>query len=354
MGKEEFKRFSPYFTYYFSRLLDGNDSEGISSLSAMRVSIFKGICEEDFWDESKGYDEIPINQTEILDNASKYWSMYFFRTDNIEELKYQIAVNQLVPQVAFYLFDNIHLADLNGILRHPNRNSKTNEIHSVVLIGYNDRPYTYENGIIEKGFLIFLNSWGEDWGDNGRGYMSHEYFKKHVLDCCVLVSEKNYFSQQTNDVVYRYMVNDREYRLWIGRIVGFESDKSDVITSFLFDDKGEKIGYISAGIRNSKTVEILDFFVWPDYRFNGFGELILGTILDLLIEEKYSLIFGWISNVDLEKDGFYMIAKFFTDKKFEYVNEGSTYNWSKYIFFGKPKKIRRAIKNYDLIEVKKF
>lgn len=47
----------------------------------------------------------------------------------------------------------------------------TNVNHGVVFIGYDD------NMIInnDKGFLIFRNSWGKDWGDNGIGYLSYKY-----------------------------------------------------------------------------------------------------------------------------------------------------------------------------------
>jgi len=39
--------------------------------------------------------------------------------------------------------------------------------HAVCIVGYDDR----------KKLLKFINSWGEDWGAQGYGYLPYDYVK---------------------------------------------------------------------------------------------------------------------------------------------------------------------------------
>ena len=49
--------------------------------------------------------------------------------------------------------------------------------HAITAIGWDDNlTHTYPNGETEKGFIIILNSWGEDWGDKGIGYIPYSLF----------------------------------------------------------------------------------------------------------------------------------------------------------------------------------
>jgi hypothetical protein len=52
--------------------------------------------------------------------------------------------------------------------------------HAVLFVGYDDNmEKTYEDGSKEKGFLIFKNSWGSNWGDDGYGYLPYSYVAEH-------------------------------------------------------------------------------------------------------------------------------------------------------------------------------
>lgn len=52
--------------------------------------------------------------------------------------------------------------------------------HSVVLVGY-FRNATFPGG----GYVVFRNSWGPGWGDQGYGYMSFEYVQRFANDLVV-------------------------------------------------------------------------------------------------------------------------------------------------------------------------
>ncbi len=55
--------------------------------------------------------------------------------------------------------------------------SKLTAGHSVALVGYRKQK-NFPGG----GYFIFRNSWGEDFGNQGYGYVSFEYVKSHTAD----------------------------------------------------------------------------------------------------------------------------------------------------------------------------
>ena len=52
-----------------------------------------------------------------------------------------------------------------GIVQLPEKTEKMLGGHAIVIVGYDQ----------EKHLFIFRNSWGEDWGDKGYGYLPFEY-----------------------------------------------------------------------------------------------------------------------------------------------------------------------------------
>ena len=55
--------------------------------------------------------------------------------------------------------------------------------HAMCVIGYDDNK--------GGGAFEVMNSWGEDWGDNGFFWITYDDFTKHVNDCYALIGKKN-------------------------------------------------------------------------------------------------------------------------------------------------------------------
>jgi len=71
--------------------------------------------------------------------------------------------------VGFKTFASIFHAR-KGWLQLPSEGERFHGRHSVRVISWDD----------ERDALVFLNSWGVGWGDEGRGYMSREYFNLYA------------------------------------------------------------------------------------------------------------------------------------------------------------------------------
>ena len=49
--------------------------------------------------------------------------------------------------------------------------------HSIAIVGY------YSSAFIPSGgYFVFRNSWGKNWGDEGYGYLTYNFARKHVYD----------------------------------------------------------------------------------------------------------------------------------------------------------------------------
>lgn len=70
----------------------------------------------------------------------------------------------------------------------------------------------------------------------------------------------------------------------------------------VYEDK-RVIGWIIVSKMNVDTVEIIDFFIWPDKRNKGFGNLILDKYLKYEQSLGIKKIFGWLSLDDTRKIG---------------------------------------------------
>ena len=57
----------------------------------------------------------------------------------------------------------------DGQIARPSASARDLGGHAVVVVGYSDDAF------------IVLNSWGDDWGDNGFGYIENDYVDNHAV-----------------------------------------------------------------------------------------------------------------------------------------------------------------------------
>ena len=75
---------------------------------------------------------------------------------------------------SFYCFENIQESMMDGVINFPIFNEKVLFKHAVNLAGFD----------LVREYFIFQNSWGDDWGEGGLGYLPFDYFRYGLIDEC--------------------------------------------------------------------------------------------------------------------------------------------------------------------------
>ena len=51
--------------------------------------------------------------------------------------------------------------------------------HAIVIVGYKE---SVSNGLL----FLFKNSWGENWGDGGYGWLTERFIEKNIISALVM------------------------------------------------------------------------------------------------------------------------------------------------------------------------
>lgn len=99
--------------------------------------------------------------------------MYSVKLFDISEvvkcLKYNISV-----VVGFKVFPGFHNAKL-GKISMPNDNERSLVNHCVNIVKYLEKENEF----------VFVNSYGEEWGDKGCGYLPYAYLEKYMFEAWI-------------------------------------------------------------------------------------------------------------------------------------------------------------------------
>jgi C1A family cysteine protease len=179
--KEEYRPLSPLFVYWNTRKFEGtspNEDSGATSLSDVIYVVNQwGACSEKLWpydNYKQDFKKEPTKvcyedalKTTVLDNISHSNVTY-----DLTALKTVLA--QEIPVmggVAVYASFESEEAKETGKIPLPKRGEKLLGGHAITFVGYNDQMKA----------LKFVNSWGEQWGDQGCGYLPYAYFENKNL-----------------------------------------------------------------------------------------------------------------------------------------------------------------------------
>jgi C1A family cysteine protease len=181
---------SRLFLYKATRLLMGREGVGDSgayirtTLGAIRLF---GIPQEDYWpytDDPVEFDKMPDPWLWSLGQYFK--SLVHFRLDysldadeNIKRIKEFVSYGFAVD-FGFYVFHSIWDSNHNGgIIPFPSNTERYEGGHSVLIVGYDDDKVSINDrdGNTATGCFLIRNSWGEDWGDYGYGWIPYQFFR---------------------------------------------------------------------------------------------------------------------------------------------------------------------------------
>lgn len=73
--------------------------------------------------------------------------------------------------IGFKCFPSIGQAEKSGLIPIPQKNEVCIGNHAVTVVGYS----------IEQRVFKFMNSWGDEWGDKGFGYLPFYFFETGLV-----------------------------------------------------------------------------------------------------------------------------------------------------------------------------
>ena len=325
--------FSIIYTDYWTRYLEieGFKSKNVSQINNMRALMSKGMCS----DENEGIAQFMVNPDMpdliefIYANAQHFTPpLIYLRLRSIEQIKEYIynraPVGTIIP-----LFESFEEADDFGLVPMPGEDEDIKDKHCISLVSFSDRKVmTAPNGSITgSGFFKFWNTAGVEWGDKGYGYISYEYYEQLSEDsfCYEIINNKKLRTSIKRKFSYKIKKNKIRCKLY--RDTSALSWIKNIILLFAYFNN-QRIGWIIGTQGYDEIIEIVDFFVWPEYRNQGLGTELMKRFI------KYCTRFakrieGWLNYVDARWDGMGIIAGYYAKFGFTFVEDRQTYRWAK-------------------------
>jgi C1A family cysteine protease len=175
LGKS-YNQLSRLFTYYMTRVryefVDPSEDSGCQVRSAIKCLNALGSCKETLWPYDETTYMIKPNAGATKE-ASTHQLLAYSRIDGLAQLKAAIAKGFAVVG-GFTCYESIDSAYTNstGVISLPKNDETTVGGHCVAFIGYDD----------EKKLIRFRNSWSDNWGDHGDGYLPYDFITSGLAD----------------------------------------------------------------------------------------------------------------------------------------------------------------------------
>lgn len=162
---------SEEFLFYGCKARDGVKGRGTTIVAASETLVTDGECLEQLHPYRRTSSLISVpSQAAFADGKTRILKTLVRRTMDLKTVR--DSLNKNMPVVAaIELFKNAYRAGPTGSLRMPAKNEKAVGKHAIVIV---DLEVT---GTEEH--LIFVNSWGQKWGEGGVGRFSAQYFAAH-------------------------------------------------------------------------------------------------------------------------------------------------------------------------------
>lgn len=116
--------------------------------------------------------------------AQNFKAIEYLRLDPSDADRKQILQNVKAAlasnYVAMFGFTTYSSLGWEADIPFPSGNDSADGGHAVLAVGYDDARKN--EGTKKKGALIIRNSWGEEWGNEGYGYLPYEYVLRGLAD----------------------------------------------------------------------------------------------------------------------------------------------------------------------------
>lgn len=193
---------SELFVYKATRnMLNWTGDTGAYIRSAMGALALFGVPPTSHYEyDTSKYEEEPPSF--VYNYGQNYQALTYYRLDPLgtsgtaalKNIKTQVAAG-IPVMMGFTCYSSLFQSQTRrtGEIPFPSPRESVRGGHAVLIVGYDDTNVVVNpiDGSRKKGVLIIRNSWGEDWGDAGYGYLPYEYVKRQLASdyWCMLSSE---------------------------------------------------------------------------------------------------------------------------------------------------------------------
>ena len=184
---------SRLFLYKVTRnLMKMRGDTGAYLRSTIGAMVLFGAPPEEYWpytDIPEDFDKEP--PAFCYSFAQNYKTIKYYRHDPPsaapEDILYRVKTYLAAGHPAmfgFTVYSSIEQASGSGRIPFPSPLDKIEGGHAVVAVGYDDKMKIRNryDGEEAEGALLIRNSWGQDWGEGGYGWLPYDYLRKGLAE----------------------------------------------------------------------------------------------------------------------------------------------------------------------------
>ena len=314
---------SPYYLLYYGELITGRPmNDGNSILTDFRIMKMKGICSDELFPNITKTTPNPI-EIHLADlDAYKHRESFYQRILTLEDAFYNLSNHNPIA-ISFLTFPSMKNAASSGVVTMPYIDEKSDSEHTAVIIDYEkDQGYVYPDGRTTLGFFEFQNSYGDDWGNQGFGYLPFEYVEKYHTEMLCGASHPILLRYPT---FKKITIKSAECCVHTFITEGL-TISHQIIKVFELYYNSRIVSYIIVSITGNE-IELIDLFTWPEYVYLGFDDFLLDYWLSSEKKLGNRRIFGRLSRDDFT-DGWEIIIKKYKTRGFTCTADNK-YPWSR-------------------------
>ena len=184
---------SHLFVYKATRnLMQVTGDTGAWLRNTMGALVLCGVPDEKYWPYTDAKPDFDAEPSSFVYSVANNFSAvkYFCHDPFASNLSGDVVLSKIksyliagVPSMfGFFGFPSSSMGDIPGGIPYPAANESSIWGHAVVAVGYDDGKKIKNpvNNVTTTGALLFRNSWGTEWGEQGYGWLPYDFVKNRL------------------------------------------------------------------------------------------------------------------------------------------------------------------------------